>query len=563
MESVEDSTDAALDAAHEQEPPTEPLLDAAAAAIAAHALLPAGGAVVVAVSGGADSVALLDILRQLAPARRWRLHIAHVNHQLRGAESDADAAFVAQLAERAGLPCAIQTIDVARAQQTHASPENTARQLRYAALAAIARDVGARNIALAHHQDDQAETVLLHLLRGSGLGGLAGMRYASPLPPLAETALPLAETAPPLRSTAMHENGQPQAPITLARPLLDVSRADLRAYCARRGLTYREDSSNADTAPQRNWLRHTALPLLETRYPAAARTLARAARLLAEDYAYLIGAADDWLHRHAQSCDGGVLLDRAAWRALPPALQTAALRRAASRVSGHTQGLEYAHLAQARATLRDGGAGAAAKLPGGLLCRIEQDGVWIGYAPAYEPFAPIPLRIPGATEIAPLGCRIDAAVVAPEQADFHAGAGENAWLDATRVDGPLRARARRPGDRFTPLGMTGAKKLQDFLVDARVPARRRDRVPLVVNERDAIVWVGGHRIDNRYRVTAHTRQVIHLRLETVPAESPLADRGVRAEDLPNPHPTPPGAKAPSPWEETPSPWGEGRGEGQP
>ncbi len=548
MEHTEPTAEATLSAARKREPPREPLLESVSAAIEAHSLLPAGSAIVVAVSGGADSVALLDVLRQLAPSKRWRLHVAHVNHGLRGAESDADAGFAAHCAARAGVPCTVRAVDAARAQQDHASPENSARRLRYQALAAIAREVGARFIALAHHQDDQAETVLLHLLRGSGLGGLAGMGYASPLP-LA------AETEPPLRPTAMHENGRgparprPEAAVTLARPLLDVARADLRAYCARRGLAFREDSSNADTAPQRNWLRHVALPLLETRYPAAARTLARAAHVLAEDHAYLTGAAEDWLRRHAQRCDGGVLLDGPAWRALEPALQTAALRRAIARIAGHTQGLEYAHVANARAALREGRTGAAAPLPGGLLCRAEHDGIWIGYAPPREPFAPVPLRIPGRTAVAALGCSIDITIVEPGQADFQAGtAGVDAWLDAARVTDALSVRTRRPGDRFTPLGMTGAKKLQDFLVDARVPARQRDRVPLVVTAQGAIVWVAGHRIDARYRITEHTRQALHLRLETLAAES-----------LGQPEPA--GENTASPWREsqtsvTPSPWGE-------
>ena len=488
--------------------------------IGAHDLLPAGSAVLVAVSGGADSVALLDALRQLAPAWRWRLHVAHVNHQLRGAESDADAEFVEELAAREGLHCTVQSIDVARAQQAQASPENTARRLRYRLLAACARAVGARHIALAHHQDDQAETVLLHLLRGSGLGGLTGMRYAGPLH-LTDDA----EEAPlhPARNReSSQESPVPtEPPLTLVRPLLNVARADLRAYCARHNLPFREDSSNETTTPQRNWLRHAVFPLLETRYPAVARTLARAAHVLEEDRAYLTAKAENWLCRHARQDPDGLLLDRDAWRALPPALQAAVLRAAVAHVAGHVQGLEHAHVADARATLNAGKTGVTAAFPGGLHCRTEHDGIWIGYTPAQQSLEPIILSVPGRTDIAPLGCAIHAALVAPSAVDFRAGTpDEHAWLDAGLVDGTLSVRTRRPGDRFVPLGMTGERKLQDFLVDARVPARQRDRVPLVVTEDDRIVWVAGHRIDARFRITETTKRVLHLRLATLPAEEP-------------------------------------------
>lgn len=508
----------AMKAEDEPNPRSDPLLETIAQTIAGQGLLPSGSTVVVAVSGGADSVALLHALHELAPGQRWRLHVAHVNHQLRGAESDADAAFVAEFATQAGLPCTVESIDVARAQRTQSSPENTARRLRYRLLAGIARTVGARFIALAHHQDDQAETVLLHLLRGSGLGGLAGMRYASPLL-LADDAAPTPGNATSTDNGCREARNPTDPTITLVRPLLNVARTDLRAYCARKGLAFREDSSNETATPQRNWLRHEVLPLLETRYPAVARTLARAAHVLAEDHAYLAETAEDWLNRHARECADGVLLAHAAWRALPSALQSAVLRCAVGRVAGGVQGLEHAHVANARDVLREGKSGVTASLPGGLLCRAEHDGIWLGYAPAPESFAPVTLAIPGRTEIAPLGYAIHAALVEPGSVDFSAKVSDDdAWLDAGQAAGPLTVRTRRPGDRFAPLGMTGEKKLQDFLVDARVPARLRDRVPLVVTEDDRIVWVAGHRIDARFRIMDTTRQALHLRLATLPAE---------------------------------------------
>ena len=518
MKNQERTSEAAVNGERESGPSPDPFTETVAQTVAAHDLLPAGSAIVVAVSGGADSIALLTALQQLAPRHHWQLHVGHVNHQLRGAESDADAEFVAQTAARAGLPCTVRSIDVGRAQTAHASPENTARRLRYRALSEFARAVDARFIALAHHQDDQAETVLLHLLRGSGLGGLAGMRYASPL-------LLAGEAEPACKGRSADSRGaggrvETETTITLVRPLLAVARADIRAYCQRRHLAFREDRSNETTAPQRNWLRHAVLPLLETRYPQAARTLARAAHIIEEDYAYLTETAEKWLRQNACQFPDGMLLDHPAWRILPPALQSSILRCAVAAIAGHTQGLEHTHVLHARATLRAGRAGVASPLPGGLSCRAEHDGIWIGYSARQESFSPIELSIPGRTAIAPLQCSILAALVEPNRDSFckKTTTNEEAWLDAAQVGGLLRVRTRLRGDRFVPLGMTGAKKLQDFLLDARVPARLRDRVPLVVTEENAIVWVAGYRIDARYRITAQTRQVVHLRLQSSQVE---------------------------------------------
>ncbi len=280
--------------------------------------------------------------------------------------------------------------------------------------------MGARCIALAHHQDDQAETVLLHLLRGSGLGGLAGMRYASPLQ-LTDDVEDAHQNLAECKENSGKSRGASEPPLTLVRPLLNVARADLRAYCARHNLPYREDSSNETTTPQRNWLRHAVIPLLETRYPAVARTLARTARVLEADHAYLTTMAADWLRRHARSNLDGLLLDRDAWRESPPALQAAVLRAAVTQVAGHVQGLEYEHVANARATLSNGKIGGTAMLPGGLHCRAEHDGIWIGYAPAQQSQEPITLCVPGRTDVVPLGCAIHAALVAPSAADFRAG----------------------------------------------------------------------------------------------------------------------------------------------
>jgi tRNA(Ile)-lysidine synthase len=459
----------------------DPFLQQVEEVIRKQSLLADGSTVLLAVSGGADSVCLLDVLVQLAPLHRWQLHVGHFNHRLRGEAAEADAVFVQGLASRWGLPCTVEAGDVADlARAHHLSLEDAARRLRYAFLTRTAQAVGAAAIALAHHQDDQAETVLLHLLRGSGLAGLAGMQYRNGL---------------------------------LVRPLLDFPRQALRDYCQRKGLAFREDATNLSVVPQRNWVRHVVIPMLQERYPQVGEALARAARVLGQDFAFLVHSARAWLAQHSRQCDEGLLLELAAWRELHPALQAWTLRCAVQQVAGTWHDLEQVHLAEVCALLQAAQPGMWRPLPGGLMVRLEQDGIWMGPADRVRPWQPVLLAVPGETSLPSLGQRIVAEVVEgnalPAQVPSH-----EAWLDLDQTGTVLRVRPRQPGDRFLPLGMATEKKLQDFFVDTHVPLRLRDRIPLVETADGCIVWVAGHRLDARFRVTAQTCRMLHLRLET-------------------------------------------------
>ncbi len=244
-----------------------------------HGLLAAGEMIVVGVSGGPDSLCLLHLLRRLAPELALRLHVAHLNHGLRGPEADEDAEFVAELAACWGLPVTIGRADVAAlAAQPGRSLEEAARLVRYAFLAEVADATGATTIAVGHNADDQAETVLMHFLRGSGVAGLRGMLPRAPL-----SDYRLGEPAAPRI---------PASPRLLVRPLLAIPRADIEAYCAAHSLAPRFDRSNEDTTFYRNRLRHELLPLLATYNPAIGETLARTAAVLAGDHEIVQAALD-------------------------------------------------------------------------------------------------------------------------------------------------------------------------------------------------------------------------------------------------------------------------------
>lgn len=290
------------------------------------AAYPAGGRLVVAVSGGPDSMCLADALIAL----KADVTLAHLNHQLRGADADADAAYVRAFAAARGVPCVVDTQDVAAlAQARNQSIELAAREARYAFLARAAAEAGAPDsaavVAVAHNADDQAETVLLRLVRGTGIEGLRAMAPSAPLP------------------------GAPA--ITLLRPLLRVTRADIEQYCADLELQPRHDASNVSLEHTRNRVRHELLPLLQQFNPGVKQVLARLADSAAADLDIVAFATRQAFDAIATVGDAGITVDRAAWRALPEGLQRAVLREGVRRLKGELTNLNFAAIEEAREVL--------------------------------------------------------------------------------------------------------------------------------------------------------------------------------------------------------------------
>ncbi|MDW8319685.1 MAG: tRNA lysidine(34) synthetase TilS [Anaerolineae bacterium] len=488
------------------------LLPVVEAALRRHRMAAPGEAVVVGVSGGPDSLCLLHVLHRLAPAWSLRLHAAHLNHGLRGDEADADADFVAATAAAWGLPYTVERADVAAlAAASGASLEEAARHARYAFLARVAGRVGAHAIAVGHTGDDQAETVLMHFLRGSGLAGLRGML---PVTPLTDYRL-LAGDAPEA------------ADLRLIRPLLDVPRAEVLAYCRAHGLQPRFDRSNEDTTFFRNRLRHQLLPLLETYNPQVRRVLRHTATVLADDYALLRGLAEAaWAEVFREETADGLVLDLPRWRALPTGLQRAVLRQAIGRRRRSLRNINFVHVERALEVLRTGQAGARATLPAGLEAVVGYDCFVVGEAGVGLPAgdAPqlteprLPLALPGVTGIGN-GWQVETALLAPADlpTDWRANPDPwRAWLDADAVGPGPALRTRRPGDRFQPLGMAGhSKLLAEFFTNLKVSPSARDRWPLLVNTADEIAWVCGLRVDQRAAITPATQRVLQVVMRRV------------------------------------------------
>lgn len=457
-------------------------------------LLARGERLLVGVSGGPDSVALLDALAALAPEFGWKLRVAHFNHQLRGTDADADEAFVRELAAGYGLALSAGRGDVrAFAATQKLSIEDAARRLRHGFFQDTARALGLSKLALGHTADDQVETLLQRLLRGAGTRGLAAIRAASQL-----------------------------GALTVARPLLDVWKTEVLDYAGQRGLKFRQDASNQDPQFQRNRIRHELIPALERDYnPAIKALLHQTAEMLA--------AEDEWLEAEAarRTEDRGreVLAVERLLREHVAVQRRAIYRWLLANNAGAAVDFEtvealrrMAASGQPESMMLAGGVRAARKGEQLALERTHASHP----CPATRHYAPTTqLAVPGTTEIGAFGVVVEVEMVTGDgipkpkavlkpRPKTQKPASFQEWLDADAVGSALALRSWRPGDRFQPIGMKSAKKLQDIFVDAKTPLEQRRRVPLLVAANGEICWLVGYRMGEKFKITRATRRALRI-----------------------------------------------------
>jgi len=464
--------------------------------IVRHGLIARGDSVLVAVSGGPDSSALLHLLAARAPAWKLRLGLAHLDHGLRE-ESARDADFVRQLAADLGLVLHTERVDVRDLQRRwRLSLEEAGRKARYDFFQETADRHGYGRVALAHHADDNAETLLLNLLRGSGrlgLGGIAPMREGRYI-----------------------------------RPMIRATRADIEDYLRRRGLSALRDPTNADSSFMRNRIRHQLIPLLERDFQSETRAvLRRTAEILREEENWLESLLQTLLKQVVVACQTGRLTLRAdALRELPLAAQRRVVRAALHLLQKDLQRIGFAHIEQVLDLVRRRPSAGPLHLPANIRVWRQADHLLMicnNAGLAHEP----PGETAGDFAYDMVGCGVltiretgDSVVLSEIERDAAMDRSATdpltAFLDGETVEFPVTVRNFRPGDRFAPLGAGGTQKLKKFFIDHKVPRDQRRRCPLLVS-RGWILWVAGYRIDHRARLSPLTRRVLK-------AEIILADR---------------------------------------
>ncbi len=463
-------------------------LSAVEATIRRHHMLENSDTVLVGLSGGPDSVALLHCLAALRADWSLRLVTAHINHQLRGDTAVEEAAFVEKLSSTLEIPCRVLSKDVkAYATGHRLSLQEAAREVRYAFYDEVAAESGAQKIALGHHANDNAESILINLLRGTGPKGLAGI--------------------PPVRGGR------------IIRPLIDLEKKDILQFLAQHGLEYVLDDSNRDPKYLRNRIRLELLPFLENRFDA--KVVSPLTRL-----ASIVRAEEAYWEEHVQGIFNNLVLCQKADRitlsvpalaSLHRALLRRLIRHTLSLLQGDLKRLGHQHVdAVVHLVTRPIPSGWQ-DLPHGV--GVLRDGREITFLVGQQDEIPsfeYDIKSPGTTLIREIDTLLKLSVLGTDgiPVELRGSCPTTAFFDLDAVSFPLCLRSFRKGDRFVPLGMSGSQKVKDFFINHKVPRSKRRRSPMVLS-RGKIVWVGGHRIHDAVKVTERTKQV--LKAELLPA----------------------------------------------
>jgi tRNA(Ile)-lysidine synthase len=474
----------------------DPLLARVVSTSERHTMLTAGDRVLVGVSGGADSVALVDILSRLAPTLEISLAIAHLDHGLRPAAAHLEADLVRRMAERMGIDCYADKISMHPRQ---GSLEEQLRLLRYAFFERTAAAAGCNKIAVGHHADDNAEAVLLNILRGSGLRGLAGI--------------------PAVR------DGR------IIRPLIEIRRKEIIGYVRRHGLPYLEDASNSDPRYARNKIRHHLIPLLQKEYnPNVVPTLNRLATLCAEEDAWLDAQLDPLAARDGALCpsnpaDPGFELDAQPLLSQPRPVQRRLIRKALEQWQGHLRRIGALHIEALMELLRSGKTGGRLDLPNRLKAERSPTGLRFYPSttahrgpsqdlpgPSYSYSLPAVDRTPLNVEIPEAGCALLFSTVSPAATvSLPLSDREMVLLDLDQLCFPLTIRNLRPGDRLRPFGMQGSQKLKTLFINRHIAPEERRRLPLLVSG-DTIVWVAGIRRADIAPLSPDTSRILKVEI---------------------------------------------------
>lgn len=461
-------------------------------AIRANRLTDPGDVVVVGVSGGPDSVCLLHILHALSEHLGIKLHAIHINHMLRPEEAPIDEAYTAALCKRMEIPLLTVHVDIASmAKKLGMSVEEAGREARYREFEKVAGEIGAAKIAVAHNRNDQAETVMMHIIRGAGTAGLAGMEY---------------------RRGAV------------IRPLLQVSRSEIEQYCEAAELSPRTDSSNLKSDFTRNRVRLELFPFLEKNFGAdIVDSLCRLSAHAAEDREYLEMSALKAFHECSTESGGGkVGMKLELLQKLHPAILNRVLKQAVMEAAGNVKGIGSVHYQALSELVAKDRTGAQTELPGGLKAEVSY-GILHIYKNSLKqlhsiskrqktPLFEVSLAVPGSTVVQELEVVVGTSVETVLNVDKYGNMGYNSfeqYFDYDSLKRGINIRNRRDGDIFKPLKSNGTKKLKEYLIDMKVPRELRDDIPLVCTGNE-VVWIIGYKISDKFKVTENTKSALKI-----------------------------------------------------
>jgi tRNA(Ile)-lysidine synthase len=456
--------------------------------IRAFKMLKAGDRVLVGVSGGIDSTALLHLLSRLKEKLRITLYACHLNHLTRGKESEEDARYAYLLSQSLNIPIRIESYDVLRfAKKRKLSFEEAAREVRYEFYERIAKEVGADKIALGHTADDSVETFLMRLYRGAGQRGLSSI--------------------PPVRNASRSDAGGPVRG-KIIRPLIRVWRKETEAYCQKYNLEPRLDSSNLNPRFFRNKIRLEIIPKLEKDNPNFKSKILHILEHIREEYLSIEKECQAILPTISSFENGELKISISSLIPFPPSLKTHILRTAIEKIKGDLKEIYAVHISDLLKLLKK--ASWQLHLPHGLFASKSGDSLILSRKPpeVLKPSFYYSLAIPGETSIPEAGLKIKTKVSHQIPKTFNPSPWR-AYLDLEKTGKNLIVRNFKAGDRFRPLGMKGSKKVHDFFIDRKVPQDERYQTAILEN-REQILGIIGHLIDDRVKVTGKTKRVLKL-----------------------------------------------------
>jgi tRNA(Ile)-lysidine synthase len=453
--------------------------------LSSHNMIGSGDKVLVALSGGSDSVALLALLRELSEDLQIKLFAAHLNHLSRGEDSYKDAQFVKKLCEDWNIKTYFAEKNVKKEKdKLKRSFQETARILRYEFFLDVLKDIEGDKIALGHTADDQAETVLINLTRGAGLKGISGI--------------------PPVRRE-------------LVRPLIECQKKELLKYLEDSSIHYCTDSTNASDIYLRNRVRSDFIPYLKENFnPNIVNRLSDMTKLIRDDMDLLNSLTQEYFEKlsYVKNFGESVSLKLSELNLVKLGLKKRILLAAIEFIKGDLRSIESGHINSLEEFSRKNVLGKTLQIPCFIEAVLSKELLILRKKRKNEKIVLITtlrsIEVPGKTVLKDLGLEFNCRLVDRNSFDFNNKNGKEEFFDFEKIGNTISCRFFEAGDRFVPLGMQGIKKVKSYFIDEKIPRNERNRIPILINGKNDIIWIYGHRIGNNFRVQEKTRQIIAI-----------------------------------------------------